>query len=152
MPLRTILFHVLLVSVLYELSATAGQSVCVQLLSSSSLPADRVGVVSHWQTVTQQSETCWLPWSLQIEIIVYRRAQCQCSKSCRFAIDNITLNIAQIEVKQGFFNDKWTIFTIRVAQSVRGKFHHFRDKTIRLSLFFFLGAPRPHDRVKRPLS
>ena len=40
-------FHVLLVSVLYELSATAGQRVCVQLLSASSLAAGRVGVVSQ---------------------------------------------------------------------------------------------------------
>ena len=55
-PLKTTLFHVLLVSVLYELCATAGQRVCVQLLSASSLPAARVGVVSRWQTVTEQSE------------------------------------------------------------------------------------------------
>ena len=33
--LKTILFHVLLISVLYKLSATAGQRVCVQLLSAS---------------------------------------------------------------------------------------------------------------------
>ena len=46
-PLRARLFHVLLVSVLYELSVTAVQRVCVQLLSASSLPAARVGVVSR---------------------------------------------------------------------------------------------------------
>ena len=57
-PLRTILFHVLLVSVLYELCATAGQwCLCVQLFSASSLPAARPSVVSQWQTVTEQSET-----------------------------------------------------------------------------------------------
>ena len=36
-PLRTILFHVLLVSVLYELCATVVQLVCVQLFFASSL-------------------------------------------------------------------------------------------------------------------
>ena len=46
-PLSTILFQVLLVSVLYELCVNAGQRVCVQLLSASSLPAARVGVVSQ---------------------------------------------------------------------------------------------------------
>ena len=44
-PFKTIPFHILLVSVLYELCVTVGQRVCVQLLSASSLPADRVGVV-----------------------------------------------------------------------------------------------------------
>ena len=43
--LRTIPFHVLLVSVLYELCGAA--CLCVQLLSASSLLADRVGVVSQ---------------------------------------------------------------------------------------------------------
>ena len=33
------------------------QRVSVQLLSASSLPAARVGEVSQWQTVTEQSET-----------------------------------------------------------------------------------------------
>ena len=56
-PLKTIIFHVLFVLVLYELCVTVGQHVCVQLLSASSLPADREGMVSRWQTVTEQSET-----------------------------------------------------------------------------------------------
>ena len=148
-PLSTMPFHVLLVSLLYELSVTSVQRVCMQLLSACSQSG------WQWQSQSRARQTFWRLWSYGFKasdfvesvglplLSTTLRASAfstsirsagapvplsadwlrtsNSSKSCRLAIDDV--NIPWMEVRRGLCCDMTSkLFSpSELQEAVRGK-------------------------------